>query len=59
MAYQAAIAYMLVGNADAAVQQLERCFALPTGGTPAFLRIDPTFAPLRGDARFRRLVGQP
>jgi tetratricopeptide (TPR) repeat protein len=59
MAYQAAIAYMLLGKADAAVQQLERWLTLPTGGTPAFLRIDPTFAPLRGDASFRRLVGKP
>jgi tetratricopeptide (TPR) repeat protein len=58
MAYRAAMAYMLLGKADAAVQQLERCFTLPTGGTPAFLRIDPTFAPLHGNSTFDLLVGE-
>jgi hypothetical protein len=31
---------------------------LPTGGTPAFLRIDPTFAPLHGNSTFDLLVGE-
>jgi len=57
MAYEAAIAWMLVGNTDAAVQQLQRWLTLPTGGTPVFLRIDPTFTALHGTPTFDRLVG--
>jgi hypothetical protein len=59
MSYHAACAYMLMGDAGAAVKQLQRWLTLPTGGTLAYLRIDPTFAPLRGDLSFRHLVGEP
>ena len=59
MSYLAAIAYMLLGEPDKASQQLQRWLTLPTGGTPAILRIDPTFAPLRGEASFRHLIGNP
>jgi serine/threonine-protein kinase len=57
MAYEAAISYMLVGDTDAAVQQLQRWLKLPTGGTTAYLRIDPYFTPLNGNPKFDRLVG--
>jgi len=57
MSYEAAVAYMLLGEAVAASEQLQRWLTLPTGGTRAFLRIDPTFTPIRGDAGFRRTVG--
>ena len=56
MAYEAAISYMLVGDTDAAVQQLQRWLKLPTGGTTAYLRIDPNFTPLHGNPKFDRLV---
>jgi tetratricopeptide (TPR) repeat protein len=57
--YNAAIAYMLLGEAGAAVEQLQRWLILPTGGTPAYLRIDPILISLRDDPGFRRLVGGP
>jgi hypothetical protein len=57
MAYEAAISYMLVGDTDAAVQQLQRWLKLPTGGTTAYLRIDPYFTPLNGNPKFDQLVG--
>ncbi len=59
MSYHAACVYMLMGDAGAAVGQLQRWLTFPTGGTLAYLRIDPTFAPLRDDPSFRRLVGEP
>jgi hypothetical protein len=58
MAYEAAVAYMLLGDTDGAIQQLRRWLTLPTGGTVVFLRIDPSFTPLRGNPKFEHLVGE-
>ena len=43
-----------VGESDAAVAHIEELLAIPGAISPALLRIDPNWAPLRGDARFRK-----
>jgi TolB-like protein/tetratricopeptide (TPR) repeat protein len=54
--HQLARVYMLVGQKDRALDQLEPLLKMPYYLSPAWLKIDPTFAPLRGEARFERLV---
>jgi len=44
------------GDTTAAVEVLEKLVAAPSGMTKAWLKVDPTFAPLRGNSRFVRLV---
>jgi serine/threonine-protein kinase len=48
--------YVVAGQPDKAVDLLEQLLKLPYDLTPAWLRIDPNFAPLRGQARFERLI---
>ena len=54
--HQLARIYMLLGNRAKAMDLLEPLLRMPYYLSPAWLRIDPTFAPLRGDARFERLA---
>ena len=51
--------YVAVGDHAHALDQLDALLAQPYFVSPAWLRIDPTWAPLRGDARFARLTAQP
>jgi eukaryotic-like serine/threonine-protein kinase len=51
-----AVANVRMGNHDAAVAALERLMTVPHATTHAWLRIDPNFAPLRGNARFEKLL---
>lgn len=51
--------YVAVGDHPHALDQLEALLAKPYPISPAWLKIDPTWAPLRGDARFERLIAQP
>jgi hypothetical protein len=48
--------YLHTGERDKAVDLLEKLLARPYFLTPAWLRIDPSFAPLKGYPRFERLV---
>jgi TolB-like protein/Flp pilus assembly protein TadD len=51
--------YVLLDQPDRALDQLEPLLRVPYTLTPAELRIDPDFAPLKGNARFDRLVATP
>jgi serine/threonine-protein kinase len=53
---QLARIYLLVGEPDKALDQLEPLLRIPSYLSPGWLRIDPTLASLRGNARFQRLV---
>jgi tetratricopeptide (TPR) repeat protein len=54
--HQLARIYLLVGEPEKALDQLEPLLRIPYYLSPGWLRIDPTFAPLRGNPRFQRLV---
>jgi serine/threonine-protein kinase len=51
--------YLLVNEIDKALDRLEPLLKIPYYLSPGWLRIDPTFAPLRGHARFQRLLAVP
>jgi tetratricopeptide (TPR) repeat protein len=48
--------YLLAGEPDRALDQLESLLKIPYYLSPGWLTVDPTFAPLRGNPRFERLV---
>ena len=48
--------YLLVGEPEKAIDQLESLIEVPCDISTGLLRLDPTFAPLRGHPRFERLV---
>jgi serine/threonine protein kinase/tetratricopeptide (TPR) repeat protein len=48
--------YIAVGEPEKALDMLEPLLKIPYYLTPAWLRIDPNFAPLRQNPRFQRLV---
>jgi eukaryotic-like serine/threonine-protein kinase len=51
--------YVVTGDHAHALDQLDTLLAKPYFISPAWLRIDPTWAPLKGDPRFQRLLAQP
>ena len=47
---------LLLGDRDASIAELRAILAKPYFISPAWLRVDPTWNPLRGDARFEKLA---
>jgi tetratricopeptide (TPR) repeat protein len=57
--HQLARIYLLVGESEKALDRLEPLLKVPYYLSPGWLRIDPTFASLRGNPRFERLLDAP
>ena len=54
---QAIRIYLATGQPDAALEQIAVLLEHKNYITPAWLRLDPTFAPLKGNPRFEQLAG--
>jgi serine/threonine-protein kinase len=54
--HQLARIYILTGEPDKAIDLLEKLLAMPYYLSPAWLRIDPEFEPIRKHPRFQKLV---
>ena len=54
--HQMARIYLLVGEPEKALDMLEPLVKIPYYLSPAWLRIDPTFASLKGNPRYERLL---
>ena len=54
--HQLARIYIMVGEPEKALDLLEQLLKRPYYLSPGWLRIDPTFTPLRGNPRFERLA---
>jgi TolB-like protein/Flp pilus assembly protein TadD/predicted Ser/Thr protein kinase len=51
-----AIFYVIIGEHELAIRDLQFLMSVPSGFAPAFLRLHPGFDALRDDPRFKRLV---
>jgi serine/threonine-protein kinase len=51
--------YLLLGESEKALDLLEPLVKIPYLLSPGYLRIDPSFAPLKGNPRFERLLKGP
>jgi TolB-like protein/thioredoxin-like negative regulator of GroEL len=54
--HQLARTYILVGEQEKALDQLEPLLRIPYYLSPGWLKIDPTFDPLRKNPRFQKLI---
>ena len=50
--------YVMVGDYDSAIDQLEYLLSIPSDISIPYLRIDPTWAPLRNHPRFQKLLAR-
>jgi serine/threonine-protein kinase len=57
--HQLARIYLLLGEPEKALDQLEPVLKVPYWLSPGWLRVDPNFASLRGNPRFERLMNGP
>jgi len=48
--------YVMCGEYEAAIDQIETALSVPSFVSAGLLRIDPIWDPLRSNPRFRRLV---
>jgi hypothetical protein len=48
--------YVMVGEFDAAIDQLEYLLSIPSRLSIPLLKIDPAWDPLRGHPRFKKLI---
>ena len=48
--------HLLLGDKQKAIDLLEPLLEVPYHLSPGWLRVDPTFDPLRGNPRFERLA---
>jgi hypothetical protein len=55
--HQLARIYVLVGEPERALDVIEPLLRVPYLLSPGWLRVDPTFDPLRGIPRFQRMAG--
>ena len=54
--HQLARIHILLGDKEKAIDLLEPLLEVPYHLSPGWLRVDPTFDPLRGNPRFERLA---
>src|SRR2546430_10631391 len=56
MLFALAEIYVLAGEYDAALDQLEYVLSIPSPVSIPLLRVDPLYTPLKGNPRFERLL---